>query len=191
MTQLSGKNWKPFDIEKIFPILHRGVRLRGIDRKPGNLRFISATTKDHGIVDLIEVPSGIEIFSNCLTLTISGTTAAVFYHPYPFVPSDRVMVMKSEQFSKNVYLFLAVAVQKSTQSRDFTKEINNRRLRNLSINLPVDDEGKPDFLFMEQFIQSKISIKIQDYFQRKLVKESTFDLVSNFVGKNRQNFPDI
>ena len=148
MTQLSDKNWKAFDIENIFPILHRGVRLRGIDRKPGNFRFISATTKDHGIVDLIEVPSGIEIFSHCLTLTISGTTAGVFYHPYPFVPSDRVIVMKSDQFSKNVYLFLAVAVQKSTQSRDFTKEINNRRLRNLKINLPVNDEEKPDFLFM-------------------------------------------
>jgi hypothetical protein len=164
MTQLSNKNWKAFDIENIFPILHRGVRLRGIDRKPGNFRFISATTKDHGIVDLIEVPSGIEIFSHCLTLTISGTTAGVFYHPYPFVPSDRVIVMKSDQFSKNVYLFLAVAVQKSTQSRDFTKEINNRRLRNLKINLPVNDEEKPDFLFMEQFIESRISAKRQKYF---------------------------
>lgn len=164
MTQLSDRNWKPFDIEKIFPILHRGVRLRGIDRKPGNIRFISSTSKDHGIVDLIEVPSGIEIFSNCLTLTISGTTAAVFYHPYSFVPSDRVIVMKSDHFSKNVYLFLAAAVQKSTQSRDFTKEINNRRLRNLKMNLPIDDEGKPDFLFMEQFIESRILLKRQKYF---------------------------
>jgi hypothetical protein len=72
--------------------------------------------------------------------------------------------MKSDQFSKNVYLFLAVAVQKSTQSRDFTKEINNRRLRNLKINLPVNDEEKPDFLFMEQFIESRISAKRQKYF---------------------------
>ena len=74
----------------------------------------------------------------------------MFYEPFEFVASDHVTHLKTEGFNKWIYLFLTVAIEKQKCNFNFNREINDSRVRQMKIMLPVDFENKPDFKYMEQ-----------------------------------------
>lgn len=160
---LNEKEWHHFLIPDIFSHIQRGKRLKNADHIPGEVPYVSSTANNNGVDDYIEASPGTRIFEDCISLANSGSVGTAFYEPFPFVASDHVTGLKREHTSKFVYLFLVSVIEKQGSNFNFNREINDLRIQKMQIMLPVTDDGKPDYAYMEQYAKNMMLKKYNQY----------------------------
>ena len=153
---INKKEWKYFLFSDIFEF-ERGKRLIREEQIAGNIAYISSTKNNHGIDNYIDPPESHKIYKNKLTLSNSGSVGYLFYHDYEFVASDHVTVIdikdKNIELNEFIALFLKPIIESIRYKYSFAREISNTRLFKESILLPVNDNGNPDWLSIEEYIQ--------------------------------------
>lgn len=155
--------WMPFYISKIFTEIERGKRLKKADHISGNVPYVSSTALNNGVDSFIQASKGTRVFNDCISLANSGSVGSAFYEPFEFVASDHVTHLKTEGFNKWIYLFLTVAIEKQKCNFNFNREINDSRVRQMKIMLPVDSDNKPNFKYMEQYAKNMMLRKYKQY----------------------------
>ena len=153
IPNLSEKHWQVFNINHIFPFIQRGKRLKKGNHKIGNIPYVSSTMMNNGVDNFIGNKEG-KRFNNCITIANSGSVGASFYHQYEFIGSDHITAFKNEKFNKYIYLFLTTIVSRIGDKYSFNREINDFRISNEKILLHVNEEGNPDYEYMEQYIKN-------------------------------------
>jgi len=171
IEQLEEKQWNDFFIDDIFDTIQRGKRLTKSNQIKGNIPYVSSTALSNGVDNFISNDiKKIRIFENCLTVANSGSVGASFYHNYKFIASDHVTHLKKDDMSEYVYLFISTLTNRFKQKYNFNREINDKRVSREKIMLPVDENKKPDFKYMEQYIKNLKYRKIKKYLSFKEVK---------------------
>ncbi len=160
---LDKKEWKHFRMPEIFGLIQRGKRLKNADHVPGIVPYVSSTANNNGVDDYIEATPGTRAFGDCISLANSGSVGTAFYEPFEYVASDHVTALKTEGMSKYVYLFLTSTIEKQGSNFNFNREINDARIKNMQIMLPIDDSGEPDYAYMEQYAKNMMLRKYQQY----------------------------
>lgn len=163
MERLSEKEWKHFRMPEIFGLIQRGKRLKNADHVPGIVPYVSSTANNNGVDDYIEATPGTRAFGDCISLANSGSVGTAFYEPFEYVASDHVTALKTEGMSKCVYLFLIATIEKQGSNFNFNREINDARIKNMQIMLPVDDAGEPDYAYMAEYVQQKRAAMLDKY----------------------------
>lgn len=154
MKQLNELKWKAFDIHEVFPDVKRGKRLKTEDHIKGNMAYVSSSSLNNGVDNFIGNKDGVRMFENCITLANSGSVGTAFYHPYKFVASDHVTKLKNVTFNKYIYLFIVTIANRLSEKYSFNREINDKRLGREKIMLPIDEDGQPDYSFMETYMKA-------------------------------------
>lgn len=162
---LDGKEWNHFRMPEIFGLIQRGKRLKNADHVPGIVPYVSSTANNNGVDDYIEATPGTRSFGDCISLANSGSVGTAFYEPFEYVASDHVTALKTEGMSKYVYLFLTSTIEKQGSNFNFNREINDARIKNMQIMLPVTDSGEPDYAYMEQYAKNMMLRKYQQYLE--------------------------
>lgn len=152
---LKKKVWREFSLIEIFGEIQRGKRLKIGDHIEGDIPYASSTSFNNGIDGFIGNKQSVRIFENCLTIANSGSVGCTFYQPCKVIASDHVTKLQSDNFNKYIYLFLATVVSRISDKYSFNREINDLRIKKEKILLPVTGEGKPDYVFMENFMRKK------------------------------------
>lgn len=160
---LEEKEWSHFKMPEIFEVIKRGKRLKNSDHVLGDIPYVSSTANNNGVDNYIEKIPGTRMFGNCISLANSGSVGTAFYEPFNFVASDHVTALKKEGMSKYVYLFLVSTIEKQGYNFNFNREINDTRIKNMQIMLPIDDNAKPDYVYMEQYIKNTMLRKYKQY----------------------------
>lgn len=160
---LHEKEWGHFLIPDVFPNIQRGKRLKNADHVPGIIPYVSSTAKNNGVDDYVMATAGTRSFSDCISLANSGSVGTAFYEPFEFVASDHVTSLKREGTSKFAYLFLATTIERQGSNFNFNREINDARIKKMQVMLPVTDEGKPDYKYMEQYAKNMMLRKYEQY----------------------------
>lgn len=160
---LDEKEWKHFYIPDIFSKIQRGKRLKNADHIPGKIPYVSSTANNNGVDDYVEISHGARVFKNCISLANSGSVGTAFYEPFSFVASDHITSLKMENGSKFVYLFLVAIIEKQSSNFNFNREINDSRIKKMQVMLPVNDSGKPDYAYMEQYAKNMMLRKYRQY----------------------------
>lgn len=171
MKQLQELKWKAFDIHYIFPEIQRGKRLKTDDHIEGQMAYVSSSATNNGVDNFIGNVERVRIFNDCLTLANSGSVGTTFYHPYCFVASDHVTKLKNSNFNKYVYLFVATVANRLAEKYSFNREINDKRLSRERIMLPINNDGEPDYAYMEAYmrlVEKKILQHYKDYLNNKI-----------------------
>lgn len=162
---LDGKEWNHFRMPEIFGLIQRGKRLKNADHVPGIVPYVSSTANNNGVDDYIEATPGTRAFGDCISLANSGSVGTAFYEPFEYVASDHVTALKTEGMSKYVYLFLTSTIEKQGSNFNFNREINDARIKNMQIMLPVTDSGEPDYAYMEQYAKNMMLRKYKQYLE--------------------------
>ena len=155
MLQLNEREWAEFDIRAVFPEIRRGKRLKTADHIEGNIPYVSSSAMNNGVDAFIGNDGHIRKYENCITLANSGSVGTAFYHCYEFIASDHVTALQSSKLNKYSYLFVATMVSRLQGKYSFNREINDLRINREKVLLPVDDDGQPDYAFMEQYIRER------------------------------------
>ena len=149
MMRLDDREWKDFAVPDIFQNIQRGKRLKNADHIPGIVPYVSSTANNNGVDDYIEASEGTRVFKNCISLANSGSVGTAFYEPFAFVASDHVTSLECKEANGYIYLFLTAVLEQQGSNFNFNREINDLRIKKMRVMLPVTDEGKPDYQFME------------------------------------------
>lgn len=163
LIPLKDKEWKSFFIVDIFDNIQRGKRLKIADHVAGSVPYVSSSALNNGVDDFVSNDKGVRKFSDCLSLANSGSVGATFYEPFEFVASDHITHLKNEEFNKYHYLFLATMTSRLSQKYNFNREINDKRISREIILLPLNDEGVPDYEYIEQYSKNLLYKKLQSY----------------------------
>jgi hypothetical protein len=149
--ELDPSKWSYFPISKIFDI-KKGKRLTKEDMDAGKTPFIAAIDSNNGWRDFIgQMPlhSG-----NTISVNYNGSVAEAFYQPIPYCASDDVNVLYPK-FEMNIFnaLFIAAVIRHEKYRFNYGRKWHVDRMANSKIKLPAI-KGKPDVLFMENYIKS-------------------------------------
>lgn len=140
------------------------------DIKPGNkfdrskmqctepsINFIGRSGVNNGIsceVDL--VPDVKPYSSGCLTIALGGSIGACFIQEKEFYTSQNVIVLVPKwKMSNNIKFFIASLILKESRTyyKTFEDELNRHMTTDFSIMLPIDGKGKPDWNYMEEYVE--------------------------------------
>lgn len=183
--------WKDFRIGDLFD-LQKGTRLTKSNMMEGDIRFVSAANVNNGVTayignnDHVHSEGTISVCYNG-----NGGTGKAFYQPERYWASDDVHVLYPRfRLPKNcpdvewtglnavVGLFLAAVIEKTGRQRyGFADKWKLEYMREDKIKLPADDDGKPDWMFMQAFMEEVISSVSANY-QRLLSVETSKQSIS-------------
>lgn len=149
--KLRTVKWGEFKYKEVFNRIEQGRRLKKDDQIDGTIPFVMSGTTNSGVVNYISNPVA-SFPKNAITIDIFGNT---FYRDYAFGAGDDTGVYWNDviAYSSNAMLFFAVAMQKSMIGKfSYGKKLRSSQSENFTMRLPVTDDGKIDFDFMESFV---------------------------------------
>lgn len=163
LTDLKSVKWKAFYINEIFSI-SAGKRLTKADMDSGQIPFIGATDSNNGITNWIATPNP-SFDKNVLGVNYNGSVVENFYHPYGCIFSDDVKRLHLREHADNKYilLFFKTVILQQKVKYTYGYKFNSQRMGRQKILLPVNEEGRPDYEFMEQYGKQIMLQKYQQY----------------------------
>lgn len=170
---LENKEWKDFYINEIF-LIKSGKRLTKRDMKMGNRPFIGASSINNGITNFVSnINSTLD--KNVLGVNYNGSVGECFYHKYDCIFSDDVKRFHLKYKSDNQKLFLFMKTLILFQKVIFTYgyKFNENRMLQQKIILPITSDGKPDYIYMEQYTKNLMLRKYCEYLDYKFKKSKT------------------
>ena len=180
IEKLNQKTWRAFAIKDLFVEIQRGKRLTKEDQKTGSVPYVSSSALNNGVDNYISNDTGVRRFKDCLSLANSGSVGSCFYEPFEFVASDHITHLKNTKLSKFQYLFEATLLNRLSEKYNFNREINDDRISREIILLPVDSDGCPDYMYMENYVKRLMSIKYRDYLDFKQDNKIEYQINSSY-----------
>lgn len=146
--KLKDVDWKAFKIGDLFDV-GKGKYLPEKDIKDGDTPYITANTIRNGIKKFI----GNEPIFTGNVLTVEKINFTSFYQPKPFYCSHDVTVLRHERLNKYNGIFIAYMISRQGEKYSYGKQAQLNVTMRESVFLPVDNEGNPDWAFMENFMK--------------------------------------
>lgn len=160
MKKLNEKEWRTFHAFGDDGLFHITATSSSIDA----IRLKDSGEKTVPYVTRSDVSNGIARFvgaenydfgsdeGGCITVGLDTQTA--FYQPHRFVTGQNVHIVTGKQLSEEVACFLVTILREQMQAK-FNWGGNGAtlgRMKRLLIMLPIDDDGKPDYDYMAQYV---------------------------------------
>ncbi len=120
--------------------------------------FISRTALNNGVSAKVDRINNKEPYpAGCLTIALGGSIGATFYQEKPFYTAQNIAVIRFKEnvsYLSKLYLCQIIKFEVKNKFRAFGRELNRHIKSDFSVELPVNDEGAPDWGFMEKFMKS-------------------------------------
>lgn len=149
---LNTGNWKEFKISDLFTI--SGSKTTKVEEleEYGNGIYPYVTTKASN--------NGVDGFynfytedGNCLTID-SAVLGYCSYQELPFSASDHVEILRPMfNMNFNVALFFVTIINLDIYRYSYGRKRSQKQIKKDVIKLPVDEHGKPDYKFMNDYIE--------------------------------------
>ena len=129
----------------------------------GSMPFIASGSVNNGI-DCYLMPKDDNDCDKGDCLTISPVDGSTFYQPKKFLGrgggGSSIIILRSNlQLSESIQLFLASCIQrKLKQQCSYNSMGTANQIKQLSIKLPVDSTGHPDWQYMSDYVSFMKSI---------------------------------
>jgi restriction endonuclease S subunit len=151
---LDVSSWGTFKYKELFIIERgRGPRKKDLNGK-GKFPFVSASEYNNGITDYSDLAPYHK--AGVITVARNGASvASAFYQEVPFHSTEDVHVFTPRfEMSKSVALFFCSLIKREKYRYSYGRKWGIGRMNETYIKLPITLNGKPDFVFMERYINS-------------------------------------
>lgn len=152
---LTDIEWGEFRVKDLFEV--KSVKGKTITNyRSGTIPYVTTSSINNGISDFIDTSVDIS-FRNCISVDpIGGKT---FYHEYEFVgrggAGSAINLLYSDKLNHEIGKFICSAMEKTSLGKaSYAVALNGDRLKNAKLLLPIAENGKPNWTYMENFIKS-------------------------------------
>lgn len=159
MMKMNKSNWREFKVEDIFELVnskayHKNDVIKADELDNHFINYITRSKFNNGL-NMIVKRSDSFIVNPANTISFGAENADFFLQEEEYITGNKMYYIDTRKYSKEVNLFLKTVFQNTFNlSYSYNHGLTATRLRKEIINLPVDNEGKPDWVFMEEFIKS-------------------------------------
>ncbi len=154
---LNIEQWKEFKLTEFLEIsLGCPIHSIYLDKANNNqLPYVTRSAVNNGVAYFAEqtIKTDEKINKgNVITIGAEGFTA--FYQPIDFVNGNKINILENKKLNKYNALFLCSVLNAELRGKfNYGRGVTKERMKQISINLPSKN-GKPDFIFMENYIKS-------------------------------------
>lgn len=144
---------KLFRLDELFDI-YRGKRLTKADMIPGDLNYIGAIDNSNGVRERIDADKLFD--GNCITVNYNGSVGEAFYQDMPFWASDdvNVLFLKERSLTKALAMYFITLIKANKYRFGYGRKWTFERMSKTQIAVPVTSFGKPDYQYMEEYINA-------------------------------------
>lgn len=158
--------WSQFLLTDVFEICSTksSIDRNKLNGTKGRIPYITRTDTNNGIDDFIGVQPLYKTDEGNV-ITIGLDTQTVFYQPTSFYTGQNIQVLRNPNLNKYVALYIIPLIKK--QMIKFNWGGNGAtlgRLKKISLYLPIESSGKPNFQYMEDYMKN-IEIQLLKRYQ--------------------------
>lgn len=165
MLQLNEREWADFLLTDYFEIA-KGNQNNMAELQIGAMPLISAKKIDNGCKGFFAANSKPIFKGHCLTINNDGDGGAgiSYYQPADMLLDTHVTALYPRvPMTAEIMRFIAACITVQREKFGHGYSLNNARLAVFRMMLPVDDNGQPDYAFMEEYIKEREQQLIQKY----------------------------
>ncbi len=143
---------KEFKISELFT-QHRGKEKAPNQVPDGDTPLINETSVNNGFTRLVR-PT--KVFAgNAITISINYATT-VYYQYKDFCASVNISILKNDNILNRpeIALYFVALLRKNNQQYDYNRKISKDKINDTYLSLPVTEDGKIDYTFMETAIRA-------------------------------------
>lgn len=170
---LKNIQWAEFMFIDIFEIKNGFYNKKPNPSINGKIPFIGATQNNNGITEFytfndIESNSKVgygknenitkKMFKgNCIAVTNNGSVGFAYYQVHNFTCSHDVnpLYLKNHELNEYIAKFLISAIEMQKVCFEYARKWRPKRMVKSKILLPINENGEPNYSFMEQFMRQK------------------------------------
>ena len=170
--KLTYRKWRDFRYDEIFEIKKGFYNKKPENHTGTEIPFIGAIDNSNGISEYYSmqdideasktgddknVPIEQKLFEGkCITVSNNGSVGYAFYQEKKFTCTHDVnpLYLKDRELNPFIAIFLCTLIEKEKFRWAYGRKWRPKRMPDSIIKLPVTKEGKPDWLFMEDYIKS-------------------------------------
>ena len=119
--------------------------------------LLTASTTNQGFSRYAKREDCPTIIRNAISVSANGTAIA-FYQPFEFsvLQDSYALKLNGTDLTENIGLYLVAVLNKLLTQENFnwTKKSGWNKIKNLTISLPVDNNGDIDWNFMSSYIKT-------------------------------------
>lgn len=159
--QIDISNWKEFKVKDIFELKNgKGITSYEIYEHPGELKAIQSGEENFGCIGYIDYDycknNNYSISDKaCLTVARSGSAGFVGIQKEPCVVGDSAkLLIPLNEISFHSLVFLRSVLMILKKKYSYNDKVTETKYMNETIKLPADNNGNPDWNYMETYIKS-------------------------------------
>lgn len=148
--------WKPFKYTELFSI-DRGKGPKSVDAEssPGLTPFVAAANNNNGVRFLTSYEPIYKAGTISLGNSGNGACGIAYYHSYPYTAASTATILTpKDAISDEAGIFIATVISQEHDTHGFGNGLSNTVLKTLTLSLPVNENGKPDYEAMANYIRS-------------------------------------
>lgn len=162
--------WNEFKVKDLFDV--KPVKGKSITQySEGLIPYITTSSINNGLTTFIDTNNNISI-KKCIS--IDPIAGKAFFHNYDFVgrggAGSAINLLYNNNLDKYSGLFICKIIENSSFFKaSYGVQLNGNRLKNLKLLLPVNQDCKPHWKYMSDFIkilENENIEKIIDYMHR-------------------------
>ena len=150
MAKIDTSGWKSFAMKDLGFSNYHGERLNKTARIEGTIPFVTAGFDNRGIAQHIgnERPT----YHKAITIDMFGNC---FFQPDDCAGDDNVYFFVNDDVDDCSKLFIASCINADTSNRfAYVEQFRQPDADALSVMLPVDASGEPDWAYMDEFMSA-------------------------------------
>lgn len=152
---VGSESWTPFLLTDLFTLEKgRGPSLKDAHGSPGEIPYVTTTDKNNGTAAWTSVSAEHE--GGTISVAADGSVGETFYQALPFCSSTAVTVLRPRfDMSREIALFLCTIIRLEGKTRfSYVRKWGVERMKDSTIRLPVDAEGRPAWTQMEESMKA-------------------------------------
>lgn len=158
--KIDTTNWKEFEVQELFDVVY-GVNLELVncvetDKNDSDaVAFVSRTESNNGISAYVKLVHDVKPQpKDTITVAGGGSVLATFLQAQPFYSGrDLYLLYPKYRISNKAKLFLVTIIKANKYRYNYGRQANVT-LPLLKLKLPVTADGKPDWRWMESYVDS-------------------------------------
>lgn len=155
-TKIDITKWKIFKIGELFECETAKQTLKVED---GNFPYIARSAFNNGLTKFVKEIKKKVNQENCITIGAEGFFA--FYQEGQFMAGNKIYVLRHKKLNKYNGLFICSVLNSIVEKYSYNNARILDRIKNEIHKFPVDKNGEPDWLYMEDYIK-KLSYRIEN-----------------------------
>lgn len=155
---LLTKRFAPLELFKVY----RGTRITTSNRVIGDVPLVTAGSENMGITEYIDNPEQ-TLFNDTIDVSLTiDMFGNCFTRDYEFNADDNILVLQNKALNKLHMLFINSVFQKALHAQfNYGSQFRLHSLDALTIELPVTNDGTPDYDFMQTFMRAQEKLVMQ------------------------------